>query len=112
MTQKSLFTQTLFSLVMFFVVAAHSMSAAAATVHTVTIEGMKFSPAVLVVKKGDTIQWVNKDIVPHTVTETKKRFDSGVITGDGTWKYVASALGKFEYVCTFHPMMNATISVQ
>lgn len=112
MSRKLGSIQAFASLFMFFVVAANFSVAAAASVHTVTIEGMKFTPASLVMKKGDTVQWVNKDIVPHTATEAKKRFDSGVLQSDGTWKYTASAAGKFDYVCTFHPMMKGTITVQ
>ena len=36
--------------------------------HTVTIEGMRFQPEMLTVERGDTIVWVNKDLVPHTAT--------------------------------------------
>ena len=39
-----------------------------AKTHTITIEGMRFQPEVLTVSPGDTIVWVNKDIVPHTAT--------------------------------------------
>ena len=35
-----------------------------AKTHTVTIEGMRFQPEVLTVARGDTIVWVNKDLVP------------------------------------------------
>ncbi len=37
-------------------------------VHTVTNSDFKFSPATLRVVAGDTIIWVNLDIVPHTAT--------------------------------------------
>ena len=36
--------------------------------HTVTIEEMRFQPERLTVARGDTIVWVNKDLVPHTAT--------------------------------------------
>ena len=36
--------------------------------HTVTIEAMRFQPETLTVAAGDTIVWVNKDVVPHTAT--------------------------------------------
>ena len=34
--------------------------------HTVTIENFGFQPESLTVTRGDTIVWVNKDLVPHT----------------------------------------------
>ena len=47
--------------------------------HTVTMEGMRFQPEVLVVAPGDTIVWVNKDLVPHTATSKVGGFDSNTI---------------------------------
>ena len=41
--------------------------ASAATVE-VTIKQLVFSPALISVKQGDTIEWVNKDFVAHTAT--------------------------------------------
>ena len=47
--------------------------------HTVTIDGASFSPADLTVKAGDTIVWVNKDLLAHTATAKGGAFDSKVI---------------------------------
>ena len=44
--------------------------------HTVTIEGMRFQPERLTVARGDTVVWVNKDLVPHTATSEAGGFDS------------------------------------
>ena len=38
-------------------------------VHIVEIKQMKFQPAELIVQKGDTVVWINNDIVAHDVTE-------------------------------------------
>ena len=72
--------------------------------HTVTIDGARFSPAELAVKTGDTVIWVNKDILAHTATSTSGGFDSKVIQPGKTWKYVARKKGDFAYTCAFHPM--------
>jgi plastocyanin len=86
--------------------------AAAAADHTVTIEGMKFSPQVLTVRAGDRITWRNKDVVPHTAT-AKGAFDSGSIAAGASWSHAAPArAGQYGYVCTFHPGMTATVVVQ
>ena len=37
-------------------------------VHTVLIEGMRFQPKGLTVAAGDTVVWINRDMVPHTAT--------------------------------------------
>jgi plastocyanin len=80
--------------------------------HTGTIEGMRFQPAVLTVSPGDTIVWVNKDIVPHTATSKTGRFDSKDIQVDKSWKYTIRKMGDFAYICTFHPTMKAMLRVE
>ncbi len=37
----------------------------AAKVYTVVIQQMKFTPADLTVSEGDTVTWINRDIVEH-----------------------------------------------
>ena len=79
--------------------------------HTVTIEGMRFRPEVLSVASGDTIVWVNKDLVPHTVTSVAGSFDSKDIQADKSWSYTIRTKGDFAYICTLHPTMKATLRV-
>jgi plastocyanin len=83
-----------------------------AKTHTITIEGMRFQPEVLTVAAGDTIVWVNKDIVPHTATSKTGRFDSKDIQVDKSWKYTLRKRGDFAYICTFHPTMKAMLRVE
>jgi plastocyanin len=87
-------------------------SAPKATVHTVVIDGMQFSPPSLEVNTGDTIIWKNKDLFPHTATSEGKKFDSGTIQPGQQWKYVAKERGTFQYLCTLHPPMKAVLVVK
>jgi plastocyanin len=80
--------------------------------HTVTIEGMRFQPDVLTVAPGDTIVWVNKDLVPHTATSKAGGFDSKEIQADQSWRFTIRTTGDFAYLCAFHPMMTATLRVK
>jgi plastocyanin len=80
--------------------------------HTVTIEGMRFLPEVLTVASGDTIVWVNKDLVPHTATSKAGDFDSKVIQRDKSWRYTIRKTGAFAYICTLHPTMKAMLYVK
>lgn len=77
--------------------------------HTVTIDGSQFSPATLTVKTGDTVIWVNKDILAHTATSASGGFDSTTIQPGKSWKYVAKTKGEFAYICSFHPMNGKLI---
>lgn len=83
------------------------------TTHTVTIEGMKFEPEALTVAAGDTVIWVNKDLVAHTATSSDAGiFDSKLIAPDKSWKLTVRKKGNFAYICTYHPTMKATLHVQ
>lgn len=92
--------------------AVAGAAAAAPATHTVTIDGTRFSPESLTVARGDHVVWVNKDPFPHTATATGKAFDSGSIAAGAKWTYRATRTGTFEYVCTFHPTMKATLTVR
>ena len=80
--------------------------------HTVTIDATRFQPETLTVKPGDTVIWINKDVIPHTATSKAAPFDSGTITAGASWKTVLKTKGNFDYVCLFHPTMKARIRVQ
>ncbi|MEP7247173.1 MAG: cupredoxin family copper-binding protein [Gammaproteobacteria bacterium] len=81
--------------------------------HTVTIEGMKFQPAALTVVSGDTVVWVNKDLVAHTATSSEAGiFDSKLIAPDKSWRVTLRKQGDFAYICTYHPTMKATLRVE
>ncbi|HLR76916.1 MAG TPA: plastocyanin/azurin family copper-binding protein [Balneolaceae bacterium] len=78
------------------------------TTHTVVIEGMQFKPTELSVSKGDTIKWVNKDIVTHNVTEyPDEKWTSGPININDSWKKVIDE--EFDYYCSIHPTMKGKI---
>jgi plastocyanin len=86
-------------------------AAAKHAVHTIVIEAVAYRPAALTVKTGDMIVWVNKDPFPHTVT-AKGAFDSGTIAAGASWKHVARRAGSHDYLCTLHPNMKGTLTVE
>ena len=95
--------------------AANSQSASTKTV-TVAIRSFKFAPVTVTVNQGDTVEWKNDDIVPHTATADgspeKPTFDSGTIKTGATWRYVAPEKGTYNYICTLHPNMKGELIVQ
>ena len=76
----------------------------------VAIKNMKFSPATIEIKKGDTVEWKNDDITPHTATGPA--FDSASIAPEASWRYTFTETGSFPYICTFHPDMKGSVSVK
>ena len=74
------------------------------------IEGMKFVPERLEVAAGDVVTWVNKDVVPHTVSA--RGVESGAIAPGASWKLTAKSAGELPYFCRFHPTMKAFMVVK
>ena len=83
-----------------------------AKTHTVIMEGMVFQPNVITVAAGDTIVWVNKDMVPHSATSETAGFDSNVIPANGSWRTRVERVGDLDYLCSFHPTMTAKLQVR
>ncbi|AYG61963.1 cupredoxin domain-containing protein [Rhizobium jaguaris] len=80
----------------------------AATIE-VTIEKLEFKPAVINATAGDTIRWVNKDIMAHTAT-ADGRFDV-VIQPHQSASTAVSKAGAVDYYCRFHPNMRGRLEV-
>jgi plastocyanin len=85
--------------------------AAKPVTHTVTIDATSYRPARLAVHPGDTIVWVNKDLIPHTATAASKAFDSKVLAAGASWRLTVTAKGATDYGCLFHPTMTGRIEV-
>jgi plastocyanin len=80
--------------------------------YLVVIEDMRFTPAVLSIRRGDRVVWINKDLFPHTVTADARNFESGDIAATRSWSYHATSAGEYAYSCRFHPGMKGRFTVQ
>ena len=74
------------------------------------METLTFTPEVLTVAVGDTLVWVNRDLVPHTVSSGSE-IDSGVIAAGEKFEFVPVEAGELSYVCDYHPGMRGTLRV-
>ena len=78
---------------------------------TVTIQQMQFIPASITVEKGDTIVWINKDMVEHTVKEEKNNwFYSDTIHPGRSCKMTSTE--NADYSCSIHPTMKGKIVIK
>ena len=80
--------------------------------HVVEIKGFGFEPAELTVAPGDTVVWINRDLVPHTATAEDEAWDSGTLGENASWQMIASAKGRHHYFCRFHPTMKSALVVE
>jgi plastocyanin len=68
-----------------------------------------FSPEELKAKVGDTITWINRDIVAHTAT-ARGGWDV-MIPANESASLVLTKAGIVEYYCRFHPNMKGRITI-
>jgi plastocyanin len=92
---------------------AVSTAAPAAPVagNAVDIDNFAFAPATLTVAAGSTVTWINKDEEPHTVVANDGSFHSPGMGSQATFSYTFPKAGTFDYVCSVHPFMHATVVV-
>ena len=82
--------------------------------YTVNIKNRAFSPTPITIHVGDTVMWVNMDLVAHTSTSdpgVSPSWDSLQISPNGTFKVTFTNVGTYAYHCTNHPDMMGTIIV-
>ncbi|WP_431953647.1 cupredoxin domain-containing protein [Nocardia lijiangensis] len=81
---------------------------------TVDVDDMKFSPENVTIGIGDTVTWKFSDKVPHSVQGIgdKAMGINSPIFDKGEWSYTFTQPGTFRYLCTLHPEMRGTVTVQ
>ena len=80
----------------------------------VGMKDLQFQPKAITVKAGETITWVNEESVPHNVvnTEDGEQPKSELFNEGGTYEFTPKEPGTIRYVCTIHPGMEGTITVE
>jgi plastocyanin len=89
---------------------AMSVSAHAATIQ-ITMENLVIAPAQATAKVGDTIEWINKDVLAHTATARNGEWDV-MLPPKKNGTLGLKKPGTIEYYCLFHPNMKATLTVK
>ncbi len=76
------------------------------------IRQLQFSETAVEIPAGTTVEWINHDPLPHTVTADDGGSDSGLIDPGAQWRRRFDQPGRFAYHCTPHPFMKAVIVVR
>ena len=63
------------------------------------------------VRVGTTVTWTNQDNVPHSITFRKGMKDSGLLYQGQSFSYMFNTAGTYQYYCSVHPYMVATVTV-
>jgi len=86
-------------------------SAAPVAGDAVSIDNFAFVPATLTVRVGSTVTWTNHDEEPHTIAASDGSFHSPGMGSQATYSHTFPTAGRFDYVCSIHPFMHATVVV-
>jgi plastocyanin len=76
----------------------------------IRMRGNSFAPREAHVAVGDTVIWVNGDIVRHNAVR-RDLFDSGELRAGERFAWVPADTGLVRYQCTIHSRMRGTIRV-
>jgi plastocyanin len=79
---------------------------------TVTMKNGVYSPNPVMVKVGQSVNWLNSDAVAHTATDVGV-FDTGSIapTSAADGPVIFNSVGTFNYHCTLHANETASVVV-
>ncbi len=78
----------------------------------VFMQAIAFNPMEITIQAGESVTWINQDIVPHTATsgnpedvEPGAIFQSERFGQGGTFTHTFEDAGEFVYFCEVHPAM-------
>lgn len=83
----------------------------------VEIDKLKYMTPELTVKVGDTVTWVNKEVMPHNVAFRAGMVGDAELKGamlkkDEAYSVTFNEAGTFDYFCTPHPFMRGKVIVE
>ncbi len=93
---------------------AANESAEPVNTDTVKISDFAFQPKTITVKKGTTVTWKNDDVAKHDVKPDNESADfmgSKLLSKGESYSWTFNTAGTYNYHCTPHPYMKATVVV-
>jgi plastocyanin len=90
---------------------AQAPTPAPAPARQIIIDQHAFGPDDLEVPVGSVIEWINRDVDEHNVTEKNRRFQSPILDTGEHWTRSFGEPGVVEYYCSLHPHMTGRIRV-
>ncbi len=81
-------------------------------------EGLKdvFRPDNIIIKKGETVRWVNNDNIAHIFASMPFIGEGGIFSPNiepgGSWEYTFEKPGEYYYICFIHKGMIGKVTVE
>jgi plastocyanin len=85
-------------------------ASASPKVYTITLQRLAFGPVPSGLRVGDTIEWVNNDVLLHSATAKDNSFDVQ-LKPMAHVRMVLKKAGTFAFFCRYHPGMTGTLIV-
>ena len=93
------------------VVLSPAARAADPELQSILIDKFAFVPERVAVRAGDTVEWKNRDIAPHEVTDVDGVWRTGELTNGQSARVSFDVPGTYAYSCSYHPQMHGEIVV-
>jgi plastocyanin len=78
---------------------------------SVNIQNFLFSPNVLTINLGDSVKWLNKADITHSITQDSNLWTHDANPGSSFTRQFTTE-GSYSYHCRFHPSMTGKIVVR
>jgi plastocyanin len=102
---------SLLTVLMIFASACSSSTEKQSKSYTVEIKQMKFVPDEIILHMGDTVVFVNQDLLTHDITEqSTKAWTSSPLPPNSSWSIVIEKTS--DYYCSIHPVMKGQLVVK
>ena len=79
---------------------------------TIKMVDIKFDPQDATAGVGQQVCWVNEDTIDHNAVADGGEFESELFGKGKTFTTTLDSPGEYPYVCTVHPGMTGTITVE
>ncbi len=79
---------------------------------TIEIRDFDYFPHDAIVNAGAKVTWTNRDSAPHTATDDDGTWDTDRLGKNESATLTIDEPGAYDYYCTFHPYMKATLTVR
>jgi plastocyanin len=86
--------------------------AGTATGNLVHVKNFAFDPGTLTVPVGSAVTWEFDDSISHNVTGDNNAFSSSDLNNGQKFTFTFSKAGTYNYMCSIHPRMKATVIVK
>lgn len=73
---------------------------------------LAFAPREIRIRAGESVSWVNRDPLEHTVTADDGSWTSPLLGEGGRYRRTFSSPGRYTFHCTPHPQMTGVVIVE